>query len=92
MVAPNNIIPGKYRHYKGLDYQVFGVARHSETQEWLVSYRCLYGDFSFWVRPFDMFTGSVTVNDQKLPRFTYIGTVSASDLINLPESDAGVLL
>lgn len=75
-----NITAGKYRHYKGLCYQVFGVARHSETEEWLVSYRCLYGDFSHWVRPFDMFVGSLIVDGVELPRFAYEGDVTAADL------------
>lgn len=75
-----NITAGKYRHYKGLCYQVFGVARHSETEEWLVSYRCLYGDFSHWVRPFDMFVGSLIVDGVELPRFAYEGDVAAADL------------
>ena len=43
--------PGRYRHYKGQDYEVLGTARHSETEEPLVVYRCLYGDHSLWVRP-----------------------------------------
>lgn len=75
-----NITAGKYRHYKGLCYQVFGVARHSETEEWLVSYRCLYGDFSHWVRPFDMFVGSLMVDGVESPRFVYEGDVAAADL------------
>lgn len=44
----NEIRPGKYRHYKGKDYEVIGVARHSETEEQMVVYRCLYGDYSLW--------------------------------------------
>ena len=47
--------PGKYRHYKGGDYQVIGTARHSETDERLVVYRCLYDNDSLWVRPLAMF-------------------------------------
>ncbi|MGM0571611.1 DUF1653 domain-containing protein [Marinobacter sp.] len=64
--------PGRYRHYKGKDYQVLGTARHSETEEWLVVYRCLYGDHSLWVRPLDMFTESVEVAGEQVPRFTRI--------------------
>ncbi|MGE8332472.1 MAG: DUF1653 domain-containing protein, partial [Pseudomonas putida] len=45
------IQPGVYRHYKGPEYRVFSVARHSENEEWMVFYQCLYGDYSFWVRP-----------------------------------------
>ena len=64
--------PGLYRHYKGKDYQVVGVATHSETEESLVVYRTLYGDFSLWVRPLDMFTGNVEVDGEPTPRFTFI--------------------
>ncbi len=74
------ITPGKYRHYKGQFYQVFGVARHSETEEWLVRYRCLYGDFSHWVRPFDMFVSSLVVEGVEQPRFEYAGDIGAADL------------
>ena len=64
--------PGRYRHYKGKDYQVIGTARHSETEEWLGVYRCLYGDHSLWVRPLDMFRESVEVAGEQVPRFTRI--------------------
>ncbi len=61
--------PGRYRHYKGNFYQVIGVARHSETGEDVVVYRCLYGDFSLWVRPVEMFLEEVFVKGQSVPRF-----------------------
>lgn len=66
--------PGRYRHYKGQDYQVISLARHSETEELLVVYKLLYGDFSFWVRPHAMFTSTVTQpNGTVTPRFAYVG-------------------
>lgn len=65
--------PGRYRHYKGLDYQVIDLARHSETEEWMVVYRCLYGDRSLWVRPLSMFRENVEVAGEDVPRFAYIG-------------------
>lgn len=64
---------GRYRHYKGNDYQVLGVARHSESEELLVVYRCLYGDHSLWVRPLAMFVGDVVVNGRQTPRFAFVG-------------------
>jgi len=64
---------GKYKHYKGAEYEVLGIARHSETEEWMVVYKILYGDFSTWVRPFDMFTEQVEVEGEMVSRFTYIG-------------------
>ena len=53
---------GKYRHYKGSMYEVLDTARHSETEEWMVVYKTLYGDFSTWVRPFEMFVSTVEVD------------------------------
>lgn len=67
-----HVAPGRYRHYKGKDYEVIGTARHSETEEWLVVYRCLYGDYSLWVRPLDMFNETVDVAGEEVPRFTRI--------------------
>lgn len=64
--------PGRYRHYKGHDYEVIGVARHSEDESELVVYRTLYGDHSLWVRPLDMFTESVEINGQTVPRFLFV--------------------
>lgn len=61
--------PGKYRHYKGGAYEVIGTARHSETGEPLVVYRCLYDDNSLWVRPLAMFQETVVVDGEELPRF-----------------------
>ena len=63
------VSPGRYRHYKGQDYEVLGVARHSETEEEMVVYRCLYGDFSLWVRPLAMFCEMVAVDGCLRPRF-----------------------
>ena len=56
---------GIYQHYKGQLYQVLHVATHSETQEKLVVYQCLYGDYSIWARPLDMFTESITLDDDR---------------------------
>lgn len=63
------IEPGRYRHYKGNDYEVIGVARHSETREELVVYRALYGEFGLWIRPVDMFGEDVTVDGKTVKRF-----------------------
>ena len=67
------LLPGKYQHYKGQFYHVTGVATHSETEEPLVVYRCLYGEFGLWVRPLAMFTEMVVVLGQEVPRFKYVG-------------------
>lgn len=65
--------PGRYRHYKGNDYEVAFLARHSETEEVLVVYRPLYGAGEWWVRPLAMFAGQVEVDGRSLPRFEYVG-------------------
>ena len=64
--------PGRYRHYKGGEYEVLGAARHSETQEALVVYRPLYNDSGWWVRPHGMFFGNVEVAGTWQPRFARI--------------------
>ncbi len=64
---------GKYRHYKGGEYEVIGVARHSETLEPMVIYRALYGERGFWVRPAAMWNDPIEHNGTTCTRFTYIG-------------------
>ncbi|MGL4564029.1 MAG: DUF1653 domain-containing protein [Halioglobus sp.] len=64
---------GRYRHFKGGEYQVQGVARHSETGELLVVYTPLYGEGGLWVRPLDMFQDSVLHEGREQPRFAYVG-------------------
>jgi len=68
-----DVSPGRYRHYKGRDYTVLGIARHSETLEELVVYRQEYGDRGLWVRPAAMFAELVEVDGKRLPRFARIG-------------------
>ena len=63
---------GIYRHYKGPEYQVYEVARHSETEQQLVVYRPLYGEAKLWVRPLEMFVENVTFEGKNLPRFEWI--------------------
>ena len=63
---------GKYRHFKGNEYEVIGVARHSETMEPLVVYRALYGEYGLWVRPATMWTEMVEYQGCQMKRFTYI--------------------
>jgi len=65
--------PGRYRHYKGLDYEVIGVARHSETLEPLVVYRPLYNASGLWVRPHAMFFEEVVIEGKRQPRFAFVG-------------------
>ena len=67
------IRPGRYRHYKGNDYEVIGIARNSETEEEMVVYRKLYGDCSLWVRPLAMFMEDVIVDGQTRQRFEWLG-------------------
>jgi hypothetical protein len=65
--------PGRYRHFKGNEYEVLGVARHSETDEMLVVYRPLYGEGGLWARPLAMFIESVIYEGRERPRFEYLG-------------------
>lgn len=64
---------GRYRHYKGLDYEVVGCARHSETLEPLVVYRPLYNDSGWWVRPHAMFFENLVIDGVEQPRFVWVG-------------------
>lgn len=75
---------GRYRHYKGNDYQVIGVARHSEDESLLVVYRPLYGEHgndpkALWVRPYEMFVETVEIDGQTLKRFAYINDSAAPE-------------
>ena len=63
---------GRYRHYKGKDYQVIGVAKHSETDEDLVVYRTLYGAGGLWVRPIEMFGEKIKMGGKLVSRFEWI--------------------
>ena len=70
----NQDITGHYRHYKGNEYEVLGEGTHTETEERLVVYKALYEPFNIWVRPYNMFFESVTVDGQEVPRFTKVDT------------------
>ena len=64
---------GKYRHFKGNEYEALYIAKHSETLEEMVVYRALYGEFGIWVRPLSMWNETVIHEGRKVKRFTYIG-------------------
>lgn len=64
---------GKYRHFKGNEYEVIGVAKHSETLEDYVVYRALYGEFGLWIRPMKMFEEIITRDGKTFKRFEYLG-------------------
>ena len=64
--------PGRYRHYKGMEYDVVGTVRHSETLEPLTLYRALYGEHGLWVRPAAMFNEDVVIDGIQQPRFRRI--------------------
>lgn len=67
------IRPGRYRHFKGMEYEVLGVAKHSETLEPMVVYRALYGEGGLWVRPAAMWNETVEREGHAFRRFTYLG-------------------
>lgn len=64
---------GRYRHFKGMEYEVIGIANHSETLEKMVVYRALYGNREIWVRPIEMWNETVERDGKVFQRFTYIG-------------------
>jgi hypothetical protein len=64
--------PGRYRHYKGMEYEVLDTVRHSETCEPMTLYRALYGEQGLWVRPAEMFLETVVIEGVAQPRFTKI--------------------
>ncbi len=64
---------GKYRHFKGNEYEVIGIANHSETLEKMVVYRALYGEGEIWVRPAEMWNGEITRDGKTFKRFQYVG-------------------
>jgi len=70
----SQVLPGRYRHYKGNEYIVLGIARHSETEEELVVYRQDYGEQSLWVRPKSMFVETIEVDGKSMKRFEFMST------------------
>ena len=82
------IIFGFYKHYKGKQYKVIGVAKHSETLEKLVVYKACYGNEELWVRPYHMFCENITVDGMVIDRFKYLGdelTSVCKVYLELPE-------
>ena len=65
--------PGRYRHFKGNEYELLYLAKHSETQEDMVVYRALYGEHGVWVRPASMWSEVVERDGMRMKRFSYIG-------------------
>jgi len=72
-IKPLSLKSGLYQHYKGPQYKVLHVATHSETQEPLVIYQALYGEFGIWARPLSMFLETVEKDGKTIPRFAYLG-------------------
>ena len=68
----NEIKLGKYRHFKGNEYEVIGIAKHSETLAPMVVYKALYGDGDIWVRPYEMWNETITRDGKTFQRFTFI--------------------
>lgn len=72
-MSMDELKPGRYRHFKGNDYELLSVAKHSETLEDMVVYRALYGEHGVWVRPASMWNETVERGGKRIQRFTYIG-------------------
>ncbi|ALS32082.1 MULTISPECIES: DUF1653 domain-containing protein [Pseudoalteromonas] len=72
-IKPLSLKSGLYQHYKGPQYKVLYVATHSETNEQLVIYQALYGEFGIWARPLEMFSETVEKDGKTIPRFSYLG-------------------
>ena len=68
-----NILPGRYRHFKGNEYLVLGIARHSETLEEMVVYKALYGEGDIWVRPLSIWLEPAVKDGKEIERFIRIG-------------------
>lgn len=73
MTNPDEIPLGRYRHFKGAEYELLGIARDSETEQFVAVYRPLYGDRGLWVRPLAMFLEIIERDGKSQPRFTFIG-------------------
>ena len=71
--AKKTIPAGRWRHFKGGEYEVLGIAKHSETRNPMVVYRAKYGDGGLWTRPAEMWNETVTRDGKTFPRFTYVG-------------------
>ena len=79
MNALPQLRPGRYRHFKGKEYQLLYVARHSETLEPMVVYQALYGERGIWVRPASMWNETVDRDGYHGPRFAFIGPVESAE-------------
>ena len=79
--AVKTILPGRYRHFKGNEYEVIGIARHSEDESPVVVYRALYGDGGLWIRPAEMWNETVT---RPIPYFItqLMGVIKNSSFYN----------
>jgi hypothetical protein len=91
MSDPHVIKPGRYRHFKGNDYDVIGVAMDSETQQALVVYRALYGERGLWVRPLAMFTEVIERDGKRMPASAIMGE-ALNNRQQLPGSPARAIL
>ncbi|WP_423187013.1 DUF1653 domain-containing protein [Alishewanella sp. d11] len=81
-----DIILGFYQHYKGRYYQVEALAQHSETLEWLVLYRALYGDYGLWARPASMFIENVEIAGELIPRFQFLSVEAPAGVELAPKT------